>query len=156
MEREQTQAPAGAQPIEALAGGQPGVETPAPGLPVASDEQQALEGTESGEAKQYKTLGIRVDNELHARLSFITQLRDSTLQGEILAAIRDRVAAAQQDPELIAKAAEVRAQIEAEARARQAAIAGMFGSVAVASEVETPARPPGRRSSRARDSGSTS
>ena len=84
--------------------GQPSTpETPQPAL---SEELE----------RQYKTLGIRVDNELHARLSFISQLRESTLQGEIVQAIRDRVEAAQQDPELIAKAEEVRAQAEREAR----------------------------------------
>lgn len=117
------------------------VQAPAPG-------QQELAGTENGEARQYKTLGIRVDNELHAKLSFISQLRESSLQGEIVQAIRDRVEAAQQDEELIAKAAEVREQIEREARARQEAIAGMFGSVAVDAAVEEPAKSADRRSGR--------
>lgn len=125
------------QPVEA-----PPV-VPPDALPAAG--QQELDGVDNAEAKQYKTLGIRVDNELHAKLSFITQLRETTLSGEIVAAIRDRVEAAQADPELIAKAAEVRAQIEAEARARQAAIAGMFGSVALSGEVEKPTKPTGRR-----------
>jgi predicted transcriptional regulator len=96
----------------------------------AESGQHELAGIDNPEAKQYKTLGIRVDNELHAKLSFISQLRESTLQGEIVQAVRDRVEAAQSDPELIEKAAEVRAQIEREAQARQAAIAGMFGSTA--------------------------
>jgi predicted transcriptional regulator len=103
---------------------------------------------EGVEARQYKTLGVRLDNELHTRLSFISQLRDSTLQGEIVQAIRERVEAAQTDPELIEKAAEVRAQIEREAQARQAAIAGMFGSTALSSETERPARATGRRGTR--------
>ena len=116
---------------------------PSDALPAAG--QQELDGVDNAEAKQYKTLGIRVDNELHAKLSFITQLRETTLSGEIVAAIRDRVEAAQEDPGLIAKAAEVRAQIEREAQARQAAIAGMFGSVALSGEVEKPTKPTGRR-----------
>jgi hypothetical protein len=97
--------------------------------------------------RQYKTLGIRVDNDLHAKLSFISQLRDSTLSGEIVQAIRDRVEAAQADPELIEKAAEVRAQIEREARARQEAIAGMFGATALAGTNSSPQEPT-RRSQR--------
>lgn len=56
--------------------------------------------------------------------------------------------AAQQDPELIEKAAAVREQIEQEARARQEAIAGMFGSVAVQSASDTAPKPSSRRSSR--------
>ena len=115
-----------------------------PDLLATGQGQGELASTDNLEAKQYKTLGIRVDNELHARLSFISQLRESTLQGEIVQAIRDRVEAAQSDPDLIAKAAEVREQIEREARARQEAIAGMFGSVALATEAESP-KPTGRR-----------
>jgi hypothetical protein len=140
----------------------PDTQTSQASLPVAGTEdstvntalgvgQGELTSTDNLEAKQYKTLGIRVDNELHAKLSFITQLRDSTLQGEILEAIRSRVEAAQQDPDLIAKAAEVRAQIEAEARARQAAIAGMFGATAVAGAVEQTVKPSSRRSTRRGD-----
>ena len=110
--------------------------------------QQELAGTENGEARQYKTLGIRVDNELHAKLSFISQLRENSLQGEIVQAIRDRVEAAQQDEELIEKAAAVREQIEREARARQEAIAGMFGSIAVSAAVDRPAKPGSRRGHR--------
>lgn len=109
-----------------------------PTQPALSDELE----------RQYKTLGIRVDNDLHARLSFITQLRGGTLTSEILDAIRGHVDAAQQDPELIAKAEEVRAQIEREAEARRAAIAGMFGSVAVSAVAEAPASRSGRRSAR--------
>ena len=113
---------------------------------LAGPSQVELPGTESLDAKQYKTLGIRVDNDLHARLSFISQLRDSTLSGEIVQAIRSHVDTAQADPELIAKAEEVRAQIEREAEARRAAIAGMFGATALSGTVETAARPSGRRS----------
>ena len=125
-------------------------QTTVPLVPMeGTQEQQGQQELEGLEAKQYKTLGIRVDNELHAKLSFITQLRETTLSGEIVAAIRDRVAAAQEDPDLIAKAAEVRAQIEREARARQEAIAGMFGSVALSGEAETSTKPAGRRGGRA-------
>ena len=112
--------------------------------PVVEGAQPAL--SEELE-RQYKTLGIRVDNELHAKLSFISQLRDSTLSGEIVQAIRDRVEAAQADPELIEKAAEVRAQIEREARARQEAIAGMFGATALTGAADSP-KQTARRSSR--------
>lgn len=114
--------------------------------PVVEGAQPAL--SEELE-RQYKTLGIRVDNELHAKLSFISQLRESTLSGEIVQAIRDRVEAAQADPELIEKAAEVRAQIEREARARQEAISGMFGgALAVAMTTDQSCGRSTRRGSR--------
>lgn len=134
---------------------QPHETTQADALPIEEGvtgpgQQELLEGQE---AKQYKTLGVRVDNDLHARLSFITQLRGGTLNGEIVQAIRGHVETAQADPDLIAKAAEVREQIEREARARQAAIAGMFGSVATSAEVTVGGEAPRRGSARGRKDG---
>jgi hypothetical protein len=121
-------------------------------------EQQptaAAEATETAQPalseeleRQYKTLGVRVDTDLHARLSFITQLKGGTLNGEIVDAIRGHVEAAQQDPDLVAKAEEVRAQIEREAEARRAAIAGMFGTAAITGATERADRGPSRRSRR--------
>src|SRR6266568_531250 len=84
------------------------------------------------EEQRTKTLGIRLDEGLHAQLSFIAQLTGSTITDEIRRSIEARVQTAQSDPELIARAEEVRAQIEREARARQQAIAGLFGVTALA------------------------
>src|SRR5215813_14876627 len=97
------------------------------------------------EQQRFKTLGVRVDEELHAQLTFIAQLTDSTIADEIRRSIEARVVAAQSDPELIARAEEVRAEIEREAQARQQAIAGLFGRLAVSSET-TPPRPAKRAS----------
>jgi hypothetical protein len=105
-------------------------------------EQQPQPADE--EQQRFKTLGVRVDEELHAQLTFIAQLTGSTIADEIRHSIEDRVKAAQEDPELIARAEAVRAEIEREAQARQQAIASMFGQLAVGSE--TAARP-GRRAS---------
>jgi hypothetical protein len=105
--------------------------------------QGELASADGLESRPYKTLAVRLDNGMHTRLSFVAQLRDSALTEEMLEAVRDHVEAAQSDPEPIAKAAEVRAQIEAAAKARQAEIAGMFGIAAVASEVEAPSRSTG-------------
>ncbi len=101
------------------------------------------------EQQRFKTLGVRVDEELHAQLTFIAQLTDSTIADEIRRSIEERVVAAQSDPELIARAEEVRAEIEREAQARQQAIAGLFGSLAVGSEA-APSRPT-KRTSRSGD-----
>lgn len=109
------------------------------------------------EQQRFKTLGVRVDEELHAQLTFIAQLTDSTIADEIRRSIEERVVAAQSDPELIARAEEVRAEIEREAQARQQAIAGLFGSLAVGSETVTPrpARRAGRASERSASDGTT-
>ncbi|MDX1870718.1 hypothetical protein SBI67_01165 [Mycolicibacterium sp. 120266] len=80
--------------------------------------------TESG--KGVKTLGIRLQPDVHAQLSFIAQLRDGTITDEIQIAIAAHIVAAKNDPELASKAAEARAEIEREAAARQQAIATLF------------------------------
>jgi predicted DNA-binding protein len=110
-------------------------------------EQQSI--PPEPEEQRTKTLGIRLTEELHAQLSFIAQLTGSTITDEIRRSIESRVQTAQNDPELIARAEEVRAQIEREARARQQAIAGLFGTTALSGAgVQEPAKATGRRSSR--------
>jgi hypothetical protein len=107
-------------------------------------EQQPQQPAEEEQAR-FKTLGVRVDEELHAQLTFIAQLNGNTIADEIRRSIEARVEAAQKDPELIARAEQVRAEIEREAQARQQAIASLFGRLAVGSET-TPTRS-GRRGS---------
>jgi hypothetical protein len=108
-------------------------------------EEQQSQPAET-EEQRFKTLGVRIEEGLHAQLAFIAQLTDSSISDEIRRSIEARVQAAQSDPELIARAAEVRDQIEREAEARKQAIAGLFGSVALGSEGETPRT--GRRGGR--------
>jgi hypothetical protein len=106
-----------------------------------------MEQPTNGEQQHFKTLGVRIDEELHAQLTFIAQLSDRTIGDEIRRSIEARVHAAQSDPELIARAEAVRAEIEREAQARQQAIAGLFGRLAVGSETTPrPARRSGRSS----------
>lgn len=82
--------------------------------------------TPTESVKGVKTLGIRLQPDVHAQLSFIAQLRDGTITDEIQTAIVEHVARAKEDPELASKAAEARAEIEREAAARQQAIATLF------------------------------
>lgn len=82
--------------------------------------------TPNESAKGVKTLGIRLQPDVHAQLSFIAQLRDGTITDEIQIAIAEHIARAKSDPELASKAAEARAEIEREAAARQQAIATLF------------------------------
>lgn len=97
--------------------------------PAAGQEQQRV-----------KTLGVRIEEGLHAQLTFLAQLQGSTIADEIRRSIEARVQAAQSDPELIARAEAVRAEIEREAQARQQAIAGLFGRIAVDGQT-TPSGP---------------
>ena len=85
-----------------------------------------------------KTLAIRVEETMHAQLRFIAQLRESSITDEIRQAIVTRIASAQDDPEIIARAKEARDELEREAAARSAAIAGFLGKPAVAAAIDQP------------------
>lgn len=102
---------------------------------------QVLDGMpEPYEAEQpFKTIAVRVQESLHAQLSFIAQLSGSSISEEIRQAIERRIATAQDDPDLIARAETVRQQIEREAAARTAAIAGFMGQHAVTTTASEPA-----------------
>jgi hypothetical protein len=99
---------------------------------------EGVQRTERAE-ERYKTLGVRLGEEIHTQLSFIAQLKGTSITEEIRQSIEARVLASQDDPELIERAEAVRTQIEREAQARREAIAGFFGKAAVAATTEKPA-----------------
>lgn len=101
-------------------------------------QAQPFEGMPEPEQQEqhYKTLAVRIDESLHAQLRFIAQLSGSTITDEIRRAIETRITTAQDDPELIDRAQKVREEIEREAAARSAAIAGFLGTPAVTAAVE--------------------
>lgn len=72
------------------------------------------------------TLAIRIDTARHAQLTWIAELRGSSLKAECFQAVDAYIEAAKQDPDLMARANAARAAIEEEARARQAAIDNLF------------------------------
>jgi hypothetical protein len=98
--------------------------------------------------KGVKTLGIRLKPDVHAQLSFIAQLRDGTITDEIQLAIAAHIEAAKSDAELKSRADAARALIEAEAAARQQAIATLF---AVGSDGGSDTARPARRTAKAGD-----
>ena len=83
-----------------------------------------------------KTLAIRVEETLHAQLRIIAQLRETTITDEIRQAIETRIASAQNDPEIIARAQQARDELEREAATRSAAIAGFLGKPTVAAVID--------------------
>lgn len=85
-----------------------------------------------------KTLAIRVEETLHAQLRIIAQLRDTSITDEIRQAIEARIASAQDDPEIIVRAQQARDDLEQEAAARSAVIAGFLGKSAVVAVIEQP------------------
>jgi hypothetical protein len=113
------------------------------GQPLNDNEHQQQPQAEITvpEQQRFKTLGVRIEESLHARLSFIAQLSGNTLADEIKASIEARVRAAQEDPDLVARAEAVQAELQREAEARRAAIAGFFGRTTLSETVEQPAAP---------------
>ena len=118
-----------------------------------TEEVIGMSSSRSGrEGPGHKTLAIRLDDDLHARLSVIAQLEGSTITDEIREAIEAHIERKRSGGELSAKAAGVLEDIEREAASRRSAIAALFGDqpeVAAA----TPAS--GRRSRSKGDEDST-
>ena len=75
-----------------------------------------------------KTLAIRLDDELHAQLSVLAQLRESTITDEIRMALESHLESMKASPELSGRAKAVLDEIERDSQARQAAIATLFGT----------------------------
>ena len=109
------------------------------GQPHNEQEQPATGEQIAQEPQRFKTLGVRIEEGLHAQLSFIAQLSGNTLADEIKGSIEARVRAAQDDPDLVARAEAVQAELQREAEARRQAIAGFFGRTALNETVEQPA-----------------
>ncbi|WP_019930565.1 hypothetical protein [Nocardia sp. BMG111209] len=72
------------------------------------------------------TLAIKLDPARHAQLTWIAELRGTSLKAESFKAVDAYIEAAKRDPELIAKATAAREEIERQARERQEAIANLF------------------------------
>jgi hypothetical protein len=124
------------------------------GQPHNDNEQQSVPAENTvAEQQRFKTLGVRIEEGLHAQLSFIAQLSGNTLADEIKGSIEARVRSAQDDPDLVARAEAVQAELQREAEAKRQAIAGFFGRAAVSETVEQPAAPK-RASGRRKTAGS--
>jgi hypothetical protein len=115
---------------------------PTPEQPTTT-EPEALAGmpdtpTSEQHEQRYKTIAVRVEEQLHTQLQFISDLASTSLSEEVRRAIQNRIESAQDDPALIERAQHVREQIEREAAARTAAIAGFMGHTATDAVVEKP------------------
>jgi predicted DNA-binding protein len=75
-----------------------------------------------------KTLAIRLEDDLHAQMSVLAQLRESTITEEIRHAIESHLENSKHDTELNGRAKTVLEDIERESKARQAAIATLFST----------------------------
>ena len=75
-----------------------------------------------------KTLAIRLDDDLHAQLSVLAQLSETSLTDEIRQALEAHLKAKRANPELTERAKAVSEEIEHDAQVRQAAITTLFGN----------------------------
>lgn len=116
---------------------------PTPEQQPTTREPEAVEGMPEQQEQQFRTIAVRVQESLHTQLSFIAQLAGTSLSEEIRTAIETRIAGAQDDPDLIARANKAREEIEREAAARSAALAGFMGSTTTVAAART-----GRRASK--------
>jgi hypothetical protein len=91
-----------------------------------------------------KTLAIRLDDDLHAQLSVLAQLSESTITEEIRKAIETHLDTQAKNPELTNRAQAVLDTIEREADARKAAIATMFGKSEPSGTGRSSKRPPAK------------
>jgi predicted transcriptional regulator len=100
--------------------------------------------------KGYKTLAIRLDDDIHAQLQVIARLQESSIAAEIQHAIAAHLDTKRSDPELSARATSVLEDIEREATVRQQAIADLFtGSTGASGTKSTRAK--GRSTAKADD-----
>jgi hypothetical protein len=89
-----------------------------------------------------KTIGIRFQPDLHAQLSLIAQLRDSSLQDEVSKAVEAHISASKTDPQLLQKVEQAQAEIELHAKQRRATIATLFDPPAPEPAAPAPAPAP--------------
>lgn len=83
-----------------------------------------------------KTLAIRLDDDVHARLVILAKLADVSLTDAIRQAIESQIQVMSSDPSLSAKAEALREEIDREAREQQGALSLLFGATTEA----TPAK----------------
>ena len=89
-----------------------------------------------------KTLAIRLDSELHARISILARLAELSVTDAIRVAIENHVEVMAADPAVAAKAVSLREQIAREAADQQSALQALFG--AESSGSAAPAAPPAK------------
>lgn len=74
-----------------------------------------------------KTLAIRLDDDLHARLTIVAKLAEISITDAIRQAVETQVQTMSSDPTLQAKADALRQEIDREAEEQRTALAGLFG-----------------------------
>lgn len=93
-----------------------------------------------------KTLAVRLDDDLHARIGMLSKLSGMTVTDTIRTAIENHLEVLAHDPAITAKAKELTAEIDREAELQRQALKDLFGSSTTSTAAKT-AAPRGGRSS---------
>lgn len=75
-----------------------------------------------------KTIAVRLDDELHARIGMLSKISGSTVTDTIRTAIENHLEVLASDPTITTKAKELTAEIDREAEAQREALKALFGS----------------------------
>lgn len=75
-----------------------------------------------------KTLAIRLDDDLHARLTIVAKLAEVSITDAIRQAVETQIQTMSSDPALLAKADALRQEIDREAEEQRGALAQLFGA----------------------------
>ncbi|HXA29429.1 MAG TPA: hypothetical protein VN193_11885 [Candidatus Angelobacter sp.] len=86
----------------------------------------------------YKTIGVRLDMEVHAQLTALARIEGGTLTAEIEAAIAEYLERKRTDPATAAKAEALLAEFDRNTQAQRDAIAGLFGGMTEGTTVPLP------------------
>lgn len=89
---------------------------------------KSLRKEEGPMSKDIKTLAIRLDGDLHARLAILARLRGESVTDLIRQAVESRLDDLAHDPALAAKAKQLQDEIEREANEQKGALAALFPS----------------------------
>jgi hypothetical protein len=103
---------------------------------IMNEQQGQLAGESRTNEQHLKTPRYPGRRKPARALRFLAQLNGSSITEEIRGAIEERLTAAQDDPEVIARAQGAQADIEREAAARSAAIARFIGKPAIAGSTD--------------------
>ena len=80
----------------------------------------------AGSTSQMRTLAVRITDDLRAQLDVIAQLNDRSVTEEIRLSLEDWIERSKSDPNVLARAETVRADIEREATTKRNAIEAIF------------------------------
>lgn len=86
-----------------------------------------------------KTLAVRLDDDLHARLGLLSKLSGTTVTDTIRTAVEKHLEVLANDPAITATAQELTAEIDKEAELQRKALAALLGSSTKESAIKSAA-----------------